>query len=282
MVSAVVDLAARRTSQAARASAEAETLSTLAGDVLRGEPALPALLDRVRETFGMTSATLLERGPRGRCGREGAGRRRSTGAARLARGGDVGVRPVRAAGGGRRRGAGRGGPRAGAARPAPARRGPPGAGRVRRRRPRSRSGSTGWPRRSPRPSRSPRSTAPGPRCSPRSATTCARRWPRRRPPSRRCAARTCRGARRSAAELLATADESLDRLTRLVENLLDMSRLQAGALAVSPHPVGLDDVLPAGARRARRGRPPRRAASCRSTCPRCSPTRTCWSGSWPT
>jgi two-component system sensor histidine kinase KdpD len=47
------------------------------------------------------------------------------------------------------------------------------------------------------------------------------------------------------AELLATADESLDRLTRLVENLLDLSRLQAGALAVFPHPVGLEDVLPA-------------------------------------
>jgi two-component system sensor histidine kinase KdpD len=47
------------------------------------------------------------------------------------------------------------------------------------------------------------------------------------------------------AELLATADESLDRLTRLVENLLDLSRLQAGALAVFPQPVGLEDVLPA-------------------------------------
>jgi two-component system sensor histidine kinase KdpD len=46
-------------------------------------------------------------------------------------------------------------------------------------------------------------------------------------------------------ELLATADESLDRLTRLVENLLDLSRLQAGALAVFPQPVGLEDVLPA-------------------------------------
>ena len=61
MVSAVVDLAARRTSQAARATAEAELLSVAAGDVLRGERALPAILDRVRETFGMTSATLLER-----------------------------------------------------------------------------------------------------------------------------------------------------------------------------------------------------------------------------
>jgi two-component system sensor histidine kinase KdpD len=47
------------------------------------------------------------------------------------------------------------------------------------------------------------------------------------------------------AELLATADESLDRLSRLVENLLDLSRLQAGALAVFPQPVGLEDVLPA-------------------------------------
>jgi two-component system, OmpR family, sensor histidine kinase KdpD len=47
------------------------------------------------------------------------------------------------------------------------------------------------------------------------------------------------------AELLATADESLDQLTRLVNNLLDMSRLQAGALAVHPAPIGVDDVLPA-------------------------------------
>ncbi|MFL6128572.1 MAG: DUF4118 domain-containing protein [Mycobacteriales bacterium] len=46
------------------------------------------------------------------------------------------------------------------------------------------------------------------------------------------------------AELLATADESLDRLTSLVDNLLDMSRLQAGALAVRRTPLGVDDVLP--------------------------------------
>jgi two-component system sensor histidine kinase KdpD len=44
-------------------------------------------------------------------------------------------------------------------------------------------------------------------------------------------------------ELLATADESLDRLARLVDNLLDMSRLQAGALAVFPRPVGLDEIV---------------------------------------
>jgi two-component system sensor histidine kinase KdpD len=45
------------------------------------------------------------------------------------------------------------------------------------------------------------------------------------------------------AELLATADESLDKLTRLVGNLLDMSRLQAGALSVFCRPAGLDDVV---------------------------------------
>ena len=43
------------------ATAEAETLATLAGSVLRGETALPALLERVREAFGLTSVTLLER-----------------------------------------------------------------------------------------------------------------------------------------------------------------------------------------------------------------------------
>jgi two-component system sensor histidine kinase KdpD len=45
------------------------------------------------------------------------------------------------------------------------------------------------------------------------------------------------------AELLATADESLDKLTRLVGNLLDMSRLQAGALSVFCRPAGLEEVV---------------------------------------
>jgi two-component system sensor histidine kinase KdpD len=61
LVSRVVDVAADRRSQAARATAEAETLSTLAGSLLRGESALPALLDRVRETFSMDSVSLLRR-----------------------------------------------------------------------------------------------------------------------------------------------------------------------------------------------------------------------------
>lgn len=61
LVSRVVDAAADRGGQAARASAEAETLSTLAGSLLRGESALPALLERVRETFSVTSVSLLHR-----------------------------------------------------------------------------------------------------------------------------------------------------------------------------------------------------------------------------
>ncbi|MEV5956773.1 sensor histidine kinase KdpD [Streptomyces sp. NPDC051987] len=60
-VASVVDLAARRTHQAARLRAESEILSFLAGNILRGETTLEALLERVRETFGMESAALLER-----------------------------------------------------------------------------------------------------------------------------------------------------------------------------------------------------------------------------
>ncbi|WP_419998488.1 ATP-binding protein [Streptomyces boninensis] len=60
-VASVVDLAARRTHQAARLRAEAEILSYLAGSVLRGETSLEALLERVRETFAMESVALFER-----------------------------------------------------------------------------------------------------------------------------------------------------------------------------------------------------------------------------
>ncbi len=60
LVSTVVDIAARRTKQAARANAESELLTTTAGSVLRGQQGLSALLDRIREAFGMDSVTLLE------------------------------------------------------------------------------------------------------------------------------------------------------------------------------------------------------------------------------
>ncbi len=60
-VSATVDEAARRTREAASARTESETLSTLAGSVLRGARPLPALLDHLRETLGFAGITMLER-----------------------------------------------------------------------------------------------------------------------------------------------------------------------------------------------------------------------------
>jgi len=45
------------------------------------------------------------------------------------------------------------------------------------------------------------------------------------------------------AELLATIEESSDRLDALVENLLSMSRLQTGVLSLDPQPVPLDAVV---------------------------------------
>jgi two-component system sensor histidine kinase KdpD len=62
-VSAVVGLAARRSRDAARAGADAELLFNLAGNILRGEHALTALLERLRETFAQESVTLLEHRP---------------------------------------------------------------------------------------------------------------------------------------------------------------------------------------------------------------------------
>jgi len=44
-------------------------------------------------------------------------------------------------------------------------------------------------------------------------------------------------------ELLATIDEETDRLNALVGNLLDMSRLQSGALVATTRPVGLEEVV---------------------------------------
>ncbi|MFF1785367.1 ATP-binding protein [Kitasatospora sp. NPDC058243] len=60
-VATIVDHASRLTSRAARATAEAETLSTLAGSVLRGADALSALMEKSRTAFGMQAVALLSR-----------------------------------------------------------------------------------------------------------------------------------------------------------------------------------------------------------------------------
>ena len=61
-VSTVVDYAARQTRAASQARAESATLTVLAGTVLRGADAVPALLDQLRESFSLTGVALLRRG----------------------------------------------------------------------------------------------------------------------------------------------------------------------------------------------------------------------------
>ncbi|RFA21142.1 sensor histidine kinase [Subtercola boreus] len=59
LVSVVVDQAARRSRAATRAAAESELLATVAGSVVRGQDALQALVTRTREAFGLSSVRLL-------------------------------------------------------------------------------------------------------------------------------------------------------------------------------------------------------------------------------
>ncbi|MEV8212113.1 ATP-binding protein [Leifsonia sp. NPDC077715] len=59
LVSLVVDQAARRTRAAQRAAAEAELLATVAGEVIRGEDAVQAIVMRTREAFGLTAVRLV-------------------------------------------------------------------------------------------------------------------------------------------------------------------------------------------------------------------------------
>ena len=129
----------------------------------------------------------------------------------------------------------------------------------------------------PPPSSGPRRRAR--RCCARSRTTCARRWPRCAPPSTGCVDRR-RSARPTGRELVAAVEASTEQLERLIDNLLDLSRLQTGLL----HPV-LRDAQPRRGPAARGRRPPagQRRRS-RSTSPRrsCPPTPGCSSGSSPT
>ncbi|MBV9206382.1 MAG: DUF4118 domain-containing protein, partial [Actinobacteria bacterium] len=243
LVSRVVDIAARRTTQAARANAESELLTTTAGSVLRGQQGLSALLDRIREAFGMDSVTLLE------CaspdGQQPAGT--SVGRVRSMSAGwhvvascgepvvtrpdeaDVEVpvtdglslalrgRPLPAAD---RRVLGafasyaavaldqqRLAAEAEAAKPIAA------ADRMR----------TALLAAVSHDLRTPLASAKAAVTSLRSADV---HW-----------------AAEDHDELLATADESLDRLSHLVGNLLDMSRLQAGALSLFPRPAGLEEIV---------------------------------------
>jgi two-component system sensor histidine kinase KdpD len=237
-VSAVVSLAARRTRDAARASADAQILATVAGSVLRGARPLTALLERLRETFGLASVTLLERAPDASPGPE---QQHDPRAWRVAANigpqacatpaeGEVTVRAdddlslvlrgkVLAA-------ADRRIVEAFAAQAAVALR----------------------QERLTEEAAAARPLAEADRM--RTALLAAVSHDLRTPlASAKAAVTSLRSAEvefddADRDELLATAEESLDRLARLVANLLDMSRLQAGALGLSLVPMGLEDAVP--------------------------------------
>ncbi|MEV5897098.1 DUF4118 domain-containing protein [Nonomuraea fuscirosea] len=228
MVSTVVDLAARRSREAARSRADAEVLSTLAGHVLRGESALPSLLARTREMFGLNAVTLLERsdepGEWRVVATSGGMPATSPGSADT----DVAVddRLVLAA---------RGRSLEANERKVLEAFGAQAAVALRQQRLREVADRAG-PLAEVDRMRTALLAAVGhdlrtPLASARAAVESLRStdvtW-----------TETDRG------ELLATADESLIKLNRLVSNLLDMSRLQAGALGVRLEPVAIEDVLP--------------------------------------
>jgi two-component system sensor histidine kinase KdpD len=229
LVSRVVDLAARRLVIAARASAEAETLSTLAGSLLRGEQALPALLERVRETFGMRGVSLLRRtGSRHTSGWEvlasvGASAPLTTTNADCVA--EIDEQRFLAANGRTLRAEDQRVLAAFAAQVAVAYNQRELAAAARAIEPLAESERA----------RTALLNAVGhdlrtPIASAKTAVSSLR-------------ARDVTWSPRDRDELLATADHALDRLTDLVTNLLDLSRLQAGVLPVHGAPVSLEEVV---------------------------------------
>ncbi|WP_436536960.1 DUF4118 domain-containing protein [Actinoplanes sp. HUAS TT8] len=221
-VSLVVDTAARKTRQAAQASAEAQTLAAVAGGVLRGQRPLVALLDRLRETFALQSVALLENGAMvaavgGPVCTDPAGAdvvvTADDGLLVLLKGHTLEASDRRIV-------------EAFAAQAAVALRQERLAAEAATAKPLAEANKL------------------------RTALLAAVSHDLRTPLA---SAKASLAGLRSAevefdeedrAELLATADESLDRLDRLVANLLDMSRLQSGALGVTRISVGAEEVVP--------------------------------------
>lgn len=210
-VAAVVDRSLRLSRRAARATAEAETMSSLAGSIVRGGQTIPALLERTRETFAMESAELVDEPldmagvtavPAGSGaylalhGRDMSSSERRVLAAFAAH---VGAAVERA----------RLAEVAAEVEPVKA------ADRMRT----ALLRAVGHDLRTP--------LAAG-----WAAVTSLR-------------SRDVEFSVEDRDELLATADESMARLNRLVENLLDLSRLEAGVLRLNLRPTTLEEVLPA-------------------------------------
>ncbi|WP_102924977.1 sensor histidine kinase [Streptomyces noursei] len=239
-VAAIVDRSLRLGWRAARATAEAETLSSLAGGILRGDRAVPDLLERTRETFGMDRIELCPRDDApepwpSTTGRTATGSARAVQTAGTA--GEVGTdhRTEVAIGDdsvlvliGRRL--------------------PASEHRV----------LTAFAAHLTAAVERARLAEAAAEVEPvkaanrmRTALLAAVGHDLRTPLASSWAAICSLRSREvdfspeDREELLATAEESLAKLSRLVDNLLDMSRLQAGALTLHLEPVALADVLPA-------------------------------------
>jgi two-component system sensor histidine kinase KdpD len=241
VVSWVVDGAARRSKQAARASAESEMLVTAAGSVLRGQQALAAVLERVREAFGMESVTLLERAPRSSrsAGPAGGTRGRGGGWVAAATSGSPAV--------GRPEDADVDVPITDTLTLALRGRTLPASDRRVLGAFAAYAAAALEQQRLAAEAEAARPIAEADRM--RTALLAAVSHDLRTPLASAKAAVTSLRSRdvqwtpQDRDELLATADESLDRLAHLVDNLLDMSRLQAGALALFPRPTDLEEVV---------------------------------------
>ena len=214
-VAAVVDRSLRLSRRSARATAEAETMSSLAGTIVRGGATLPALVERTRETFGMDGAelvgeppdtspadgpvTVVPAGPGSFLVLRGRVLPSSERRVLAAFGAHVGAAVERA----------RLAEAAAEVEPVKA------ADRMRT----ALLRAVGHDLRTP--------LAAG-----WAAVTSLR-------------SRDVEFSAEDRDELLATADESMAKLSRLVENLLDLSRLQAGALTLDLRATTLEEVLPA-------------------------------------
>ena len=224
-------------------------MSALAGPDLEGEESLREILQPRRETFGMESVALqgaparerrVDRRRARRAGRRPARRRRFASTSRSA--------PTCGWSAAARRCSPRTSACSRRSRPPP---GPP-----------TRAG--GSAARRGRRGRWRPSTGSAPRCWRRSATTCARRSPAIKAAVSSLRQTDVEWSDEEREELLATIEESADRLDAVVGNLLDASRLQAGALSVQLEPVALDEVVAA----ALLALPGRRPSGSRSTSPR--------------
>jgi two-component system sensor histidine kinase KdpD len=237
-VSVVVDLAARRTREAARAGADAEMVSNLAGSVLRGESTPGDLLERLRVAFGLDSVTLLERRPEAPLT---PGRQADPDCWRIVA--TVGEEPCCS-------------PDEGAAEIAVdddltlvlRGRTPSAADQRVLEAFAAQAGLALRQHRLTEEAEQARPRAAADRM--RTALLAAVSHDLRSPlSSAKAAVESLRTAdvtwtEREREELLATADESLERLAQLVANLLDMSRLQAGLLGVSAELVAAEEIVP--------------------------------------